>query len=232
MTTPTEPSHVLISDPRVIAVPIRDCGEALVSVRDAGGTLRWSDKRLPENTLHHFVRRGVADRLHAAQRHLPRGVHLQLDEGLRPAWLQRRFFVGHRARLAARHPDWSDEALHRETQRFVADPDAAAPHTTGGAVDVCLVDDDGREIDVGSEPDVPAHLCEGRCYTAADNLTPAARRARGWLVDAMHAAGFVNYFTEWWHWSFGDQYWAYAHGCEARYGVTAMAAGATAPETT
>jgi D-alanyl-D-alanine dipeptidase len=28
----------------------------------------------------------------------------------------------------------------------------------------------------------------------------------------MRATGFVNYPTEWWHWSYGDRYWAYALG--------------------
>jgi D-alanyl-D-alanine dipeptidase len=32
------------------------------------------------------------------------------------------------------------------------------------------------------------------------------------LIDAMRAAGFVNYPTEWWHWSYGDRYWAYLLG--------------------
>jgi D-alanyl-D-alanine dipeptidase len=37
-------------------------------------------------------------------------------------------------------------------------------------------------------------------------------------VDALTGAGLVNYPTEWWHWSFGDRYWAYASGSAARYG--------------
>jgi len=36
----------------------------------------------------------------------------------------------------------------------------------------------------------------------------------------MEAAGFVNYPTEWWHWSFGDRYWAFCAGeHEAIYGA-------------
>jgi len=35
----------------------------------------------------------------------------------------------------------------------------------------------------------------------------------------MTVAGFVNYPTEWWHWSYGDRYWAYAtHRSAAIYG--------------
>ncbi len=31
----------------------------------------------------------------------------------------------------------------------------------------------------------------------------------------MLAAGFTNYPAEWWHWSYGDQAWAYRGGHEA-----------------
>ncbi len=27
--------------------------------------------------------------------------------------------------------------------------------------------------------------------------------------NALERVGLVNYFTEWWHWSYGDKYWAY-----------------------
>ncbi|WP_392960148.1 M15 family metallopeptidase [Streptomyces sp. LN245] len=39
-------------------------------------------------------------------------------------------------------------------------------------------------------------------------LSGRARRHRDILARAMDGAGFVNYPTEWWHWSYGDRYWA------------------------
>ena len=33
------------------------------------------------------------------------------------------------------------------------------------------------------------------------------------LAKALHTAGLVNYPTEWWHWSYGDRYWAMASAC-------------------
>lgn len=29
------------------------------------------------------------------------------------------------------------------------------------------------------------------------------------MGDVLEAVGFVNYPTEYWHWSYGDRYWAY-----------------------
>lgn len=209
--------NILISDSQIAAVPIAECGERLVSILEVRG-VRYGQSRLPENDLFHFVRKGIAERLGLAQQRLPSGVNLQLDEGLRPVWLQRKYFVRRLSKLRQLHPGLDDVGLRRMTNQFIADPDTVPPHATGGAIDVCLVDDAGKEIDVGSPPDVPADLCEGRCHTAATNLNPAALANRRLLIDAMVSAGFVNYFTEWWHWSWGDQYWAYFNGGIAHYG--------------
>jgi D-alanyl-D-alanine dipeptidase len=37
------------------------------------------------------------------------------------------------------------------------------------------------------------------------------------LVTAMTSVGFVNYAHEWWHYSYGDRYWAYATDSAAIY---------------
>lgn len=50
----------------------------------------------------------------------------------------------------------------------------------------------------------------GACYTDADNVDSEARANRRMLSGALTAVGLVNYPTEWWHWSFGDRYWALA----------------------
>jgi D-alanyl-D-alanine dipeptidase len=42
---------------------------------------------------------------------------------------------------------------------------------------------------------------------------------RAILAQALRPAGLVNYPTEWWHWSYGDRYWALVTGAPyATYG--------------
>ena len=42
------------------------------------------------------------------------------------------------------------------------------------------------------------------------------------LARALRGAGLVNYPTEWWHWSYGDRYWALVSGAPAAmYGPVA-----------
>lgn len=48
---------------------------------------------------------------------------------------------------------------------------------------------------------------------------PKVARAEAVLGTALASAGLVNYPSEWWHWSYGDRYWALATGTSsALYG--------------
>jgi D-alanyl-D-alanine dipeptidase len=45
--------------------------------------------------------------------------------------------------------------------------------------------------------------------TDSKKISPAAIKYRKIMSKALEDAGFVNYPTEYWHWSYGDRYWAY-----------------------
>jgi D-alanyl-D-alanine dipeptidase len=47
------------------------------------------------------------------------------------------------------------------------------------------------------------------CETRHPGLSAAARANRLLLCEAMEAQGFANYAREWWHYSYGDRYWAW-----------------------
>ena len=46
--------------------------------------------------------------------------------------------------------------------------------------------------------------------TDARGLPQEAKQNRRVRLTAVQSAGFVNYPHEWWHFSYGDRYWAYA----------------------
>jgi hypothetical protein len=82
------PKVVLISDPSVRDVPIRDCGEDLVDPR--GEITTWVQG--PDDGSLHWVRSSVRDRLvHAAQLLRP-AYDLAVNEGWRPPAIQARGF--------------------------------------------------------------------------------------------------------------------------------------------
>ncbi|MDM4722601.1 M15 family metallopeptidase [Micromonospora sp. WMMA1363] len=197
---------ILLSHPAVAAVRSVDDGDPLVDLR--GVPDLWLDGRAADAAgAYARVRRGLAERLLSAQRALPAGLRLLIIEGYRPYQAQLDIFTGYRDELRRRHPGWSAERLHRETTKFVS-PVEVAPHRTGGAVDLTLAGADGAELDMGTAVDATPEASHNACFTAAENIPAVARRNRRILAAALGGAGLVNYPTEWWHWSYGDRYWA------------------------
>ena len=119
-----------------------------------------------------------------------------------------------RDRVCADRPGISPGDLHELVSRFVA-PVEVAPHVAGAAVDLTLVDAHGREVDMGTPVDATPERSGGACYTAAVGISPFARSHRRLLSTVLTWSGLVNYPTEWWHWSYGDRYWALATGAPA-----------------
>ncbi|GAB7050193.1 M15 family metallopeptidase [Catenuloplanes indicus] len=199
---------ILLSDPAVAAIGAGENGEELV---DARGLLRVDERAAEPSGRFALLRSGVVERLLKAQAALPGGLQLLMIEGYRPYDAQLAIFTGYRDQLRGRYPDWSDERVHVETTKFVS-PVEVAPHSTGGAVDLTLCDSGGHEIDMGTPVDATPDDSNNACFTAAVNISPEAARNRRILSDALTSAGLINYPTEWWHWSYGERYWALMTG--------------------
>ncbi|TCC32010.1 M15 family metallopeptidase [Kribbella speibonae] len=188
---------VLLSDDRITSIPSIENGEPLVDLytRDLLTTGRQ------------FARGTVADRLAVADTFLPVGIRLQVVEGLRPIESQQEIWDGYCSELERLHPGISVADVHVLASRFVS-PIEVAPHVAGAAVDLTLVGANGP-LDLGTPIDATPEQSNGACFFAATNITREARTNRALLADVLTAAGLINYPTEWWHWSYGDRYWAY-----------------------
>jgi D-alanyl-D-alanine dipeptidase len=197
---------ILLSDPRVRAVPVVECGDLVVRLP---GTMS------PEGAR---VRSGLAERLMAADLTLPAGVRLRVVEGRRTLDAQQAIITSYAAQVRRAHPAAAGTELERLTSRFVSPLDVA-PHVAGAAVDLTLVDVCGDDLDLGTPIDATPEECDGRCWFAADGIGADARAHRDLLRRVLSAQGLVNYPTEWWHWSYGDRYWALVTGApHAPYG--------------
>ncbi|MEK2603712.1 M15 family metallopeptidase [Burkholderia arboris] len=200
-----------LSDPAVRSIALMESHEGFVDLAAYDERIAVDLTRsVVENTSPHFlkVRRGVVERLAAAARTLPAGVRLYVKEGYRPLALQRDYFTGHLAHLRATlNPLPSDDALVELASHYVAPPEVAG-HPTGAAVDLTLIAADGTELDMGCVLDATDPESSGACYTHNAFISRAAARNRQVLIAALTGAGFTNYPSEWWHWSFGDRYWA------------------------
>jgi zinc D-Ala-D-Ala dipeptidase len=204
---------MLMSDPSVTAMPVREQGDPLVDARDIPGVL-IDDRLADPEGAYTRLRQGLADRVEQAQRGLPGGLRLLVVEGYRPLALQVRYFEEYAQELREANPGWPEDHVFVQASRSLSPPDIG-PHVCGAAVDLTLCHEDGTELPMGTEVNAGPEESDGACYTASPLISAEARENRKILVDALEAAGLVNYPTEWWHWSYGDRYWAVTTGAPA-----------------
>lgn len=203
-----------------------------------------------ENASPYFLREGVLKALQDAQTHLQRVQptwQIMIFDAYRPITVQA-FMVNFTYAQLLDEKGWQPETLTsaqtdaawQEVYELWAppnlDPRSPPPHSTGGAVDVTLLDSQtqepvfmGSEIDelsVRSHPHYFADLAN-HPQTPPDQkrLAQQADQNRKLLLKFMNKAGFQRHQKEWWHFSLGDQMWAWLTqqqhphvSVQARYG--------------
>lgn len=199
---------VLISAPEVLRLPIEENNEPLVDLHTIA-QVRIDTRRSEDSNAFSKVRRSIAEKLVEAQQQLPSGIFFLIVEGYRPLSLQKEYFNGYSKELRAAHPDWDEARIYAEASKYVAPPDITPPHSTGGAIDLTLCNEKGEELDTGTRLNASPEESNNGCFTNAENISDKGKANRKILIAALSKAGFVNYPTEWWHWSYGDRYWAF-----------------------
>lgn len=92
-------------------------------------------------------------------------------------------------------------------QSYVADPARGSIHSFGMAVDVSLLDTEGRELDMGSgfdEFSELSHPALESALLAGGRLGERQLGHRRILRAAMQHGGFQGIPNEWWHFNAGD----------------------------
>ena len=191
----------------LVKIPIEDNGEPLVDIFQVCPQLHWMTESprfdFPRSGL---AREGVALMLREAQNLLPRDLRLTIVGAFRPFEIQKKMYEAAGAELREQHSDWDDELLTEYLNVFSAPPiwDTPPPHTTGGAVDLGIIDETGERLDFVS----PFEMGWDSAPTAIAGLTPTARANRDLLSQVLLSSGLTNFPGEWWHWSYGEPGWA------------------------
>jgi len=131
-----------------------------------------------------FLRKSVAIKLDAVQKELEgMGLGLKVWDCYRPLAVQRIFW--------AIVPD----------ERYVANPGKGSHHNRASAVDVTLVDSQGKEVQMptGFDDFSP------RAHHDYQDLPAQAIKNRELLKGLMKRAGFIPLPEEWWH--YDDETW-------------------------
>jgi D-alanyl-D-alanine dipeptidase len=105
-------------------------------------------------------------------------------------------------------------SILKKVEKFWAYPSydtmCPPPHSTGGALDVCLSDKEGNLVEMGSMVDQMDETSNPYFYANMKNEEAIIWNSRRNLLrEIMTKFGFAQHPNEWWHFSYGDQLWAW-----------------------
>ncbi len=212
-------------------VPITDCGEELVSLPEVIKRLEphpYMKLGAPYGSFADpwRLRGSVLRRLILAQGYLQsevQSLRLAVFDAWRPIAVQA-FMLEHciHQECMSRGIDRFDKkekVVIKEIEKLVGqfwalpslDPSMPPPHSTGAAVDLTLFDVNGSVCSMGGDIDAIGSISEPNYYHNAlpNSQGETWHNRRMLLAKVMTAAGFVQHPNEWWHFSFGDQLWAW-----------------------
>jgi D-alanyl-D-alanine dipeptidase len=226
-------------------VPIIECGEPLVQIPlelfavESPHPYEKLGAPYGEHSPY-FLRESLIDSLIEAQNHL-QSIHpnwrIQIFDAYRPVAvqqfmvdysfaqaLQERGLTEAQLSLSKRQEIW--EAVYQIWAVPSLDEKTPPPHSTGAAVDLTLVDDNGRVVDMGSPIDEMSERSLPDYFANNSELEAQQYHAhRQLLHDVMLKAGFQRNPREWWHFSLGDQMYSWlnnqlipGNSLTARYG--------------
>ncbi len=218
---------ILITDPRVRAVPIKECNEPLIDIKQ-NSSLLYGPAPECEETANDYtkMRQSVFKKLCLAQQSLREGLRFRVYEAYRSLKVQQRLFDQEYSRVSQLHPEYDHPQRFLETTRLISpvinldQSINVPPHSTGAAVDIEVIDQNSASLDMGMTIKDWSTVPAEQCMTECTSISTKAQENRRMLCQIMEAQGFVNYPTEWWHFSYGDRYWAYLSGADhAVYGT-------------
>ena len=137
-----------------------------------------------------YLRQKAADKLKAAQELLQEkkpGYSLVVFDGARPRRVQ--FIM------------WKLLDVPYKLN-YLADPKKGSIHNYGFAVDLSIVDENGKQLDMGTPFDFFGPLAQPQLenkFLASGELTEAQHENRKLLREVMKKSGFYDIRTEWWH---------------------------------
>ncbi|MCG5057560.1 MAG: M15 family metallopeptidase [Limnoraphis sp. WC205] len=213
-------------------VPVQDCGEPLLPIpleqfavesphpyEKLGAPYHLSGVDSP-----YYLRQEVLERLITTQTQLQSdypGWKILIFDAYRPVEVQQ-FMVDYTfaeiIKSRELKPDLISaeerQAILEEVYQFWAvpslDPATPPPHSTGAAIDITLVNHTGKIVDMGSPIDEISPRSYPNHFAESSHLVEQKyHQNRQILAAVMISAGFKQHPNEWWHFSYGDQMWAW-----------------------
>ena len=215
-------------------IKIKDCNEPLISIPKSIYRLTphpYMSLGAPYITGADpwLLRRSVLKRLVRAQQYLSQiNPHLQLAlfDAWRPISVQKFMFdYTIQKTCKSKGIDIDDLSVNGAINDVIeevgcfwakpsSDPLTPPPHSTGAAIDLTLADITGKTLDLGGEidyigPESSPDFYKKDSFKIPNSKNQVFQDRRSLLFSVMQQAGFAQHPNEWWHFSYGDQLWAW-----------------------
>jgi len=218
-----------IAHPDIKSIPIVECGDKLMDVRDVEGDSTCprismmpdpskpfgsdacnsglpSASKMRKEVYYSLVNMvGWLDVFASEYGYSRDQVHIKVFEGLRDLKTQAMLFNNKKAEIMATNPDMTDEQADAETSKWVSPVKNNVPvHSTGAAVDIRLWDQINKKyVNAGKFGVIWG--ANPSAPTFSEDITDEQKNNRLYLLTAAVQAGFTNYQLEHWHVGKGDK---------------------------
>lgn len=230
------------------SILIEECNEPLVAIPETEFYLEIPSAYVKlgadyQGKSAYFLRKGVLERLLIAKQELNKinpTWQIKIFDAYRPVSVQQ-FMVDYTFNALCQEreinpqtlTDSEKESIYQEVLKIWAipteNPLTPPPHSTGGAIDLTIMDENRDIIPMGGEIDELSPVSLPDYYLNAETEPEKTyHHNRQILLQIMTKAGFKRHPQEWWHFSYGDQMWAWLENqlnprlkAVARYGRVA-----------
>ena len=172
----------------------------------------YESPNVPREDPRALVRLGVALLLNKIEHELlPAGIHLMIRDAWRTPATQAGIHENQAIQIEQLGLAKDREEARTHADKYAVRPDdwRPPPHTTGGVVDVTLAFASGKQLFMRKEfKDCTPEEWQAQKARDYQNLSAEILKNRRMLREAMEAVGFASIPNEWWHFSYGEFWWA------------------------
>lgn len=182
---------------------VKECYEPLVDIV-AHPKIMYNESTIERPVM---LRRSVADRLYKVADKLPEDKYIKIYSAFRSRVKLDELWKEGVAKIENENPNMQrGEILSLAKFKLTPPNTNMGGHDTGAAIDMALCDKDGHDLDYGTR------YHENSQAKSTVVLTAEQKQNRKFLRKLMRSYGFVQQPSQWWHYSYGDRYWAVYRG--------------------
>ena len=178
---------------------VKECYEPLVDIV-AHPKILYNETTIEKPVL---LRREVANKLYKIADKLPDDIYIKIYSAYRSRMILEKLWKEEVDRITKENPEmYRGEVLELAKFKVTAPDTNMGGHDTGAAIDIALCDRNGKDLDFGTR------YHENSQAKSTVVLNAEQKQNRGYLLKLMKSQGFVQQPSQWWHYSYGDRYWA------------------------